>query len=147
MFLYTYGAKQKSTKAPPMFAKGQIIEIFFKLDEFWKKFSRFSPKCIEQTNRETLPSWWQNVGTWDHVDYDSVPFLWLPMSQAYLPQRRIRQHKVFAVFAERGCCSMGWFYGFYPSPYSEHYLLTEFICWLVWKLTWRARSCPPETAC
>ena len=109
--------------------------------------------------------------------------------------QRIRQHKVFAGFAERGCCSMGWFYGFklhlicnergellsfaftkgnindrkpledkqfikdiymvslwgiegtYPSPYSEHYLLTEFICWLVWKLTWRSRSCPPETAC
>ena len=52
MFLYTYGAKQKSTKAPPMFAKGQIIEIFFKLDEFWKKFSRFSPKCIGQTDRK-----------------------------------------------------------------------------------------------
>ena len=24
-------------KPPPMFAKGQIVEIFFKLDEFWKK--------------------------------------------------------------------------------------------------------------
>ena len=35
-----------------MFAKGQIIEIFFKLDEFWKKFSRFSPKCIGQTDRK-----------------------------------------------------------------------------------------------
>ena len=32
-----YGAKQKSTIATPMFAKGQIVEIFFKLDEFWKK--------------------------------------------------------------------------------------------------------------
>ena len=42
--------------------------------------------------------------------------------------QRIRQHKVFAGFAERGCCSMGWFYGFYPSPYSENYLLTGFIC-------------------
>ena len=39
-------------KPPPMFAKGQIIEIFFKLDEFWKKFTRFSPKCIEQTDRK-----------------------------------------------------------------------------------------------
>ena len=39
-------------KPPPMFAKGQIVEIFFKLDEFWKKFSRFSPKCIEQTDRK-----------------------------------------------------------------------------------------------
>ena len=35
-----------------MFAKDQIIEISFKLDEFWKKFSRFSPKCIEQTDRK-----------------------------------------------------------------------------------------------
>ena len=35
-----------------MFAKDQIIEIFFKLDEFWKRFSRFSPKCIEQTDRK-----------------------------------------------------------------------------------------------
>ena len=35
-----------------MFAKGQIIEIFFKLDEFWKKFSHFSPKCIGQTDRK-----------------------------------------------------------------------------------------------
>ena len=35
-----------------MFAKGQIIEIFFKLDEFWKKFTRFPPKCIEQTDRK-----------------------------------------------------------------------------------------------
>ncbi len=49
MFLYIYGTKQKP---PPMFAKGQIIEIFFKLDEFWKKFSRFSPKCIEQPGRK-----------------------------------------------------------------------------------------------
>ncbi len=29
-----------------MFAKDQIIEIFFELDEFRKKFLRFSPKCI-----------------------------------------------------------------------------------------------------
>ena len=36
-----------------MFAKDQIIEIFFKLDEFWKKFSHFSPKCIEQPDRKT----------------------------------------------------------------------------------------------
>ena len=50
MLLYIYGTKQKSTKAPPMFAKDQIIGIFFKLDEFRKKFSRFSPKCIEQTD-------------------------------------------------------------------------------------------------
>ena len=35
-----------------MFAKDQIIEIFFKLDEFWKKFSRFLPRCIEQTDRK-----------------------------------------------------------------------------------------------
>ena len=44
-------------KPPPMFAKGQIIEIFFKLDELWKKFSRFAPKCIEQTDwkKEKLP--------------------------------------------------------------------------------------------
>ena len=35
-----------------MFAKDQIIEIFFKLDEFWKKFTRFPPKCIEQTDRK-----------------------------------------------------------------------------------------------
>ena len=35
-----------------MFAKDQIIEIFFKLDEFWKKFLRFSPKCIGQTDRK-----------------------------------------------------------------------------------------------
>ena len=35
-----------------MFAKDQIIEIFFKLDEFRKKFSHFSPKCIEQTDRK-----------------------------------------------------------------------------------------------
>lgn len=26
--------------------------------------------------------------------------------------QRIKQHKVFAGIAERGCCSMGWFYGF-----------------------------------
>ena len=39
-------------KPPPMFAKDIIIEIFFKLDEFWKKFTRFSPKCIEQTDRK-----------------------------------------------------------------------------------------------
>ena len=39
-------------KPPPMFAKDQIIEIFFKLDEFWKKCSRFSPRCIEQTDRK-----------------------------------------------------------------------------------------------
>ena len=38
-------------KPPPMFAKGQIIEIFFKLDEFWKKFSHFSPKSIGQTEK------------------------------------------------------------------------------------------------
>ena len=24
-------------KPPPMFAKGQIVEIFFKLDEFWEE--------------------------------------------------------------------------------------------------------------
>ena len=35
-----------------MFAKDQIIEIFFKLDEFWKKFSHFSPKSIGQTDRK-----------------------------------------------------------------------------------------------
>ena len=35
-----------------MFAKDQIVEIFFKLDEFWKKFSHFSPKCIGQTDRK-----------------------------------------------------------------------------------------------
>ena len=35
-----------------MFAKDQIMGIFFKLDEFWKKFSSFSPKCIEQTDRK-----------------------------------------------------------------------------------------------
>ena len=35
-----------------MFAKDQIIEIFFKLNEFWKIFPRFSPKCIEQTDRK-----------------------------------------------------------------------------------------------
>ena len=34
-------------KPPPVFAKDQIIGIFFKLDEFWKRFSCFSPKlCL-----------------------------------------------------------------------------------------------------
>ena len=45
--------KTKINKShPPMFAKDQIMEIFFKLDEFWKKCSRFSPKYIEQTDRK-----------------------------------------------------------------------------------------------
>ena len=39
-------------KPPPMFAKDQIIEIFFELDEFWKKFTHFSPKCIGKTDRK-----------------------------------------------------------------------------------------------
>ena len=42
-------------KPPPMFAKGQIIEIFFKLDEFWKNFSHFSPKCIILQVIEVFP--------------------------------------------------------------------------------------------
>ena len=44
--------QNKNQQKPPMFAKDQIIEVFFKLDEFWKIFSRFSPKCIEQTDRK-----------------------------------------------------------------------------------------------
>ena len=35
-----------------MLAKDQSMGIFFKSDEFWKKFTRFSPKCIEQTDRK-----------------------------------------------------------------------------------------------
>ena len=42
--------QNKNQQKPPMFAKDQIIEVFFKLDEFWKIFSRFSPKCIEQND-------------------------------------------------------------------------------------------------
>ena len=58
MFCVFVVQNKNQQKPPPMFAKDQIIEIFFKLDEFWKKFSHFSPKCIGQTNRkkETLPS-------------------------------------------------------------------------------------------
>ena len=92
MFLYIYGTKQKP---PPMFAKGQIIEIFFKLDEFWKKFTRFPPKCIEQTDRKKR-----------HCHRDgkmSVPEIMLimilfhssgyRMSQAFLPQRSVWQYE------------------------------------------------------
>ena len=78
-----------------MFAKGQIIEIFFKLDEFWKKFTRFSPKSIEQTDRKKR-----------HYHRDgkmSVPEIMLimilfhssgyRMSQAFLPQRSVWQYE------------------------------------------------------
>ena len=155
-----------------MFAKDQIIEIFFKLDEFWKKFSRFSPKCIGQTDRKkrhyhrdgkmsmpeimlimilfhssgyrclkhfylnevcgNMKDMFPNVVSYNRfTELQKVSLL--PLFAFFRTQlrgkctgisfvdstplrvcknQRIRQHKVFAGFAERGCCSMGWFYGF-----------------------------------
>ena len=172
MFLYIYGVKQKSTKAPPMFAKDQTIEIFFKLDEFWKKVSRFSPICIEQPDRKkrhchrdgkmsvpeimlimilfhssgcrcikhfylnevcgNMKDMFPNVVSYNRfTELQKVSLL--PLSAFFrihlrgkctgisfvdgtplrvCKNQRISQHKVFAGFAERGCCSMGWFYGF-----------------------------------
>ena len=52
MLLCIYGANKNQQKPPPVFAKDQIMGVFFKLDEFWKKFSHFSPKCIGQTDRK-----------------------------------------------------------------------------------------------
>ena len=114
MFLYIYGTKQKPTKATPYVRQRlnyrDFLQIGWILEDIFTLFTQMHR--TDRLKKETLPSWWQNVGAWDHVDYDSVPFFWLPMSQAFIPQRRIRHHKVFAGFAERGCCSMGWFYGF-----------------------------------
>ena len=117
-------------KPPPMFAKDQIIEIYFKLDEFWKRFSRFSPKCIEQTDRKKR-----------HYHRDgkmSVPEIMLIMILFHSSDYRCLKHfylneesasiKFLLVLPSEVAALWDGSMGTYPSPYSEHYLLTEFIC-------------------
>ena len=107
MFLCIYGAKQKSTKATPMFAKDHIMGIFFKLDEFWKKFSRFSPKCIGQTDRKKrhYPSGYRCLKHFNlNEESASIKFLlFLPSKVAALWDGSTGLSRILSATSEANC--------------------------------------------
>ena len=126
-----------------MFAKDHIIEIFFKLDEFWKKFSRFSPKCIGQTDRKKrhypsdyrcLKHFYLNEVCGNMKDEFKMhlicnvrgELLSFAFTKGNIDDRKPLEDKQF--IKDIYLVSLWGMEGTYPSPYSEHYLLTEFIC-------------------